>query len=64
LRLKPVIEEKAEKRMLQGKANPMQKSAQGTTRDELAKIAGVSHDTIAKVERIEEEPEETATPAQ
>lgn len=33
--------------------NPMQNSAQGTTRDELAKIAGVSHDTIAKIEKIE-----------
>ena len=49
LRLKPMIAEKAEYRML----NPMQNSAQGTTRDELAKVAGVSHDTIAKVERIE-----------
>lgn len=49
LRLKPMISEKAEYRML----NPMQNSAQGTTRDELAKVAGVSHDTIAKVERIE-----------
>ena len=47
--MKPVISEKAEQRML----NPMQNSAQGTTRDELAKVAGVSHDTIAKVEVIE-----------
>lgn len=49
LRLKPVIAERAEIRM----KNPMQNSAQGTTRDELAKAAGVSHDTIAKVEKIE-----------
>ena len=34
---------------------PTQKSAEGKgeTRDELAKAAGVSHDTIAKVEKIE-----------
>ena len=55
LRLKPVIAERAEKRMLTGKSDPMQKSAQGTTRDEIASVAGVSHDTIAKVEKIESE---------
>lgn len=49
LRLKPVIAERAKERML----NPMQNSAQGTTRDEIATAAGVSHDTIAKVEKIE-----------
>ncbi len=32
-----------------------QKSAGSEVRDELAKAAGVSHDTIAKVEKIEEE---------
>ncbi len=47
--MKPVIAERAEERM----KNPMQNSAQGTTRDELARAAGVSHDTIAKVEKIE-----------
>lgn len=55
LRLKPVIAERAEKRMLSGKNDPMQKSAQGTTRDEIASVAGISHDTIAKVEKIEAE---------
>lgn len=54
LRLKEPVAEKAEKRMLSGKTDPMQKSAQGATRDELANIAGVSHDTIRKVEIIEE----------
>ena len=53
LRLKPILAEKAEARMKSG--NPVQKSAQGKTRDELAKVAGVSHDTIAKVERVEAE---------
>ena len=55
LKLKPVIAEKAKERML----NPMQNSAQGTTRDELAKVAGVSHDTIARVETIEKKADET-----
>lgn len=54
LRLKPVIAEKAAERMLAGKSDPTQKSAQGETRDNIASIAGVSHDTIAKVEKIEE----------
>lgn len=46
LKLKPEIERKAKERML----NPMQNSAQGTTRDQVAKAAGVSHDTIHKVD--------------
>ena len=49
--LKPIIAAEAEKRMLAGKADPVQISAQGETgktRDELAKVAGVSHDTIQK----------------
>lgn len=55
LRLKPVIAEKAAERMLAGKSDPVQISAQGKTRDNIASIAGVSHDTIAKVEKIESE---------
>ena len=46
----------ARERMVAGKADPVQNSAQGSegkTRDALADIAGVSHDTLAKVERIE-----------
>jgi len=53
LKLKPLIAKQAEQRMKAGKADPVQKSAQGKTRDELATIAGVSHDTIHKVETIE-----------
>jgi len=52
--LKPVIAEKAKERQSQGgRGEVVQKSAQAKTRDELAKVAGVSHDTIAKVEKIE-----------
>lgn len=39
--------------MLSGKADPVQNSAQGRTRDDLARAAGVSHDTIHKVETIQ-----------
>lgn len=44
----------SEKRMLSGKSDPMQKSAQGSTRDALAKIAKVSHDTYNKAKQIVE----------
>ena len=50
LRLKETIAEKAKERMF----DPMQNFAQGTTRGEIANIAGVSHETIRKVEKIEE----------
>ena len=54
LELKPIIAEKAKERQGE-RTDIVQKSASsyGKTRDELAAIAGVSHDTIAKVERIE-----------
>ena len=39
--------------MVAGKSNPEQKSAQGKTNDVAAKVAGVSHDTISRVEQIE-----------
>jgi transcriptional regulator with XRE-family HTH domain len=53
LKMKPVLAEKARERMKAG-GNPMQNSAQGgAVRDEIAKLAGVSHDTISKVEEIE-----------
>lgn len=56
LKLKPLIAEKAKERQIQGgKEKVVQKSAQAKTRDELAKVAGVSHDTIHKVEKIEAE---------
>lgn len=53
LKAKPIIVEKAKERQAQaGRGEVVQKSAQAKTRDELAKIAGVSHDTIHKVEVI------------
>ena len=61
LRLKPVIAEKAKEQQLstlkQGNTVPQISAKRGTpieTREELAKVAGVSHDTIAKVEKIEQ----------
>ena len=59
LELKPIYEEKAMARMNAGVANPEQKSEQGKTIKKLAKIAGVSHDTISKVEKIEKEAPES-----
>ena len=61
LRLEPIIRDKAKER--QGSRNDLnitQKSAESKpkrneSRDELAKIAGVSHDTIEKVKFIERE---------
>ena len=60
LKLKPIVAEKAKENILatQNNSNSTvhQKSdKQITTSKELAKIAGVSHDTIHKVERIEKE---------
>lgn len=53
LRLKPIIVEKAEKNLHQGN-EPLQKSVNPVnTQKELATIAGVSHDTIHKVEVVE-----------
>lgn len=55
LKLKPVISAQAKERQAKaGRGEDVQKSAQAKTRDELAAIAGVSHDTIHKVETIEQ----------
>ena len=56
LRLKPAIADRAEARMKLGKPDPTPNLAGGMseTRDIVAKAAGVSHGTIAKVEKIEE----------
>lgn len=51
---KPIEEAKAKERMLSGKVDPVQNSSQGKTRDTIADLAGVSHDTIRKVEAIKE----------
>jgi DNA-binding XRE family transcriptional regulator len=57
LKLKPLIAEKAKDRQRKGgKEKVVQNSAQAPkTREDLAEIAGVSHDTIDKVETILEE---------
>lgn len=57
LKLKPIIAAEAKERqgMRVDLLNIPQKSAGSETRDELAKVAGVSHDTIAKVEKLESE---------
>lgn len=54
LKLKPLLEQRALERMQAGKADPTQNSAEGTgeTRQAVAKAAGVSHDTVRKVEKI------------
>lgn len=53
LKLKDIFASRA-KEQQGNKINIVQKSAQSRTRDKLANIAGVSHDTISKVEKIEE----------
>lgn len=55
LRLKPVISAKAKEKQIEAGGAVHQKSDKAviTTNKELAKVAGVSHDTIAKVEKIE-----------
>lgn len=58
LKLKPIISEKAEKNLHLSEGKGCQKSDKVNaidTKKELAKIAGVSHDTIHKVEKIEAE---------
>jgi hypothetical protein len=60
LRLKPVIAERAKENLVTHTSNGYQgcqksDKAEIDTKQELAKVAGVSHDTIAKVERIEED---------
>ena len=59
LKIKPVIAKKAKEKQIRKPAESvLQKSAEQKpidTRQELAKLAGVSHDTIAKVETIEQQ---------
>ena len=57
LQLEPLYEAEAKRRMLAGKADPTQKFAGGETREKLADIAGVSHETLRKVKAIETEAE-------
>lgn len=54
LKLEDIPKKEAKIRMLSGKKlDPAQISAEGETRDKIAEKAGVSHDTIAKVKKIE-----------
>lgn len=58
MRLRPVIAEKAEKNLHLADGKGCQKSDKVTpidTKKELAAIAGLSHDTIHKLEKIERE---------
>lgn len=56
LKLKPLIAKKAkENQKASGGAVPQKSAKPIDTRQELAKAAGVSHDTIRRVERIEKE---------
>lgn len=57
LKFEPMLKEEARARMMAGKKlDPVQNSAPGSeknkTRDEVARIAGVSHDTIDKTKKI------------
>ena len=54
LKLKPVIAEKAKEKQIEAGGAVRQKSDKAVidTKKELAKVAGVSHDTIHKVEKI------------
>lgn len=54
LKLKPQIEADAKKRKLAGKSDLAQNFAQGSTRDKIAALAGVSRETVRKVEKINE----------
>lgn len=58
LKLEDVIRKQAEKRMLAGVKDPEQNSDQGRTNQKLSKIAGVSHDTIAKYKKVQKEGDE------
>lgn len=59
LKLEPLYAEEAKRRMMAGKADPVQNSSQGSetgkTIDKLANLAGTSRDTIRKVKVIETE---------
>ena len=55
LKLEPMLAAQAKERMLSGKAHPDQNSDQGRTLSELAKVAGLSHDTIHRAKVISEQ---------
>ncbi len=53
LKMKPFVEADSQQRMFAG-VTPTQNSAQGATRDILAKLAETSHDTLRKVELLDQ----------
>lgn len=60
MKLKPIIEAKAKANQKAAGGAVPQKSAEAVeTREELAKAAGVSHDTMHKVQVIEAEADES-----
>lgn len=54
LKLKPIFSADSQKRMLKGKSDPKPILAQGTTNEQIAKLAGVGKETVRKVEKIQE----------
>lgn len=64
LKFEPMLRIQAEKRILAGKPadppqNPAEGSVKGETRDKLSKIAGISHDTLAKVKELNSKADES-----
>ena len=57
------VKAQAEKRMLAGKSDPMPKSAQGTSRDILANMAGVGHSTYEHAATVIDKAPEAVTNA-
>ena len=57
-RLEEIEKRKAEERMMKGKADPVQNSSQGKSRDAVAEAIGISHDTISKEKKIIEHKDE------
>ena len=52
LKLKPLISANSKQRMLKGTSDSMPNLAQGTTNEQIAKLAGVGKETVRKVEKI------------
>lgn len=57
-RLDEIEAKKAKERMLKGKADPTQNSAEGEAREIVAEKVGISHDTIAREKKIIEHKDE------
>jgi transcriptional regulator with XRE-family HTH domain len=48
------LKQNAEVQISSPRKDPTQKSAEGETREQVAKIAGVSHDTVNKYKQVKE----------